>query len=547
MFPWVGSHSDLEVSEVIGELPQIAPKKHPSYIAQSHYFAFSSGCFLRVRRGRGAATDGERPGFDAKSIFLVLALLTAALPVRAQGSTELPFPLTIGVHEAIDRMLANAKAGGARMDLGDQLKLAAGARREFLPQVLLSAQSERTGEGSSSSSELQTTWRFRTGASLSASVGRSVMRGPVQPATSGRTDRITTQSLELSQPLLRGSGVEAATIGERQADLAASSARRDFAEALANLVFDTVNAYFALEQARRNLDLAHETISRLGKMRAVNEALLAAGRIPRTTLSQNDLDAAQAKLALARAEQVEMVAKRTLLRLTADNLHDTDAAQIILRDSFAGHAAAAVPSEREAIAMALNRRGDVGRARDSVASARLRLASARDAARDQLDVYTKLDRQRSALPAAETTVSTVGLRFSIALDKTSWRDAVAAASLGLDKAELLLSEVERTVSAETRDALKAIDFAKAQQWLAQRTAELAERHLDDEVERTRAGRSSAIELAQAQDALRDARAQETQARYGVFTAQLDLQRATGTILERWGAAGQVETMQMSTP
>jgi hypothetical protein len=35
------------VSEVIGGLPQIVPKKQPSYMTQSHDLALSSGCFLR--------------------------------------------------------------------------------------------------------------------------------------------------------------------------------------------------------------------------------------------------------------------------------------------------------------------------------------------------------------------------------------------------------------------------------------------------------------------------------------------------------------------
>lgn len=101
---------------------------------------------------------------------------------------------------------------------------------------------------------------------------------------------------------------------------------------------------------------------------------------------------------------------------------------------------------------------------------------------------------------------------------------------------------ERNAISETRDALKAIDFAQAQYRLSQRTAELAARRLEDEIEKTRAGRSSATELTQAQDSLRDARSQEVQARYAIFTAQLDLQRVTGTLLERWGVAERAASM-----
>ena len=132
----------------------------------------------------------------------------------------------------------------------------------------------------------------------------------------------------------------------------------------------------------------------------------------------------------------------------------------------------------------------------------------------------------------------VGVIFSVVLDKSSLRTAVDAAQVTLAKAELALAETERDAVSQTRDAIKAIDFAQVQLRLAQRTAELAAQRLDDEVEKARAGRSSATDLTQAQDSLRDARSQEVQARYAVFIARLALQRATGTVLEQWGVAAQ---------
>lgn len=479
--------------------------------------------------------------------LLAIAVLALSTTIRAQP--EAAEALTI--REAIDKVLANAvRAKTAHLDLGTQLKQAALGRRDFVPQAVLSGQSERSNQDRSASASLSSTWKMRTGASLSAAVGRSVVRSPSLADATRQTGTTTTQSLGLTQPLLRGAGTEVATVNERQSDLSSNGARRDFAQAMADLVFDTVSAYFALEQARRNVALARETIERLQKMRAVNDALLAAGRIPRTTLLQNDLDEAQATFSLAQAEQAETVAQRTLLRLLTSDAQDPDRARITLGDSFAGLAERPALDEREAMAIALERRSDVRSARDAVASARLSLVSARDALRDQLDVYAKVDRQRSTLPLAPpttTNVPAVGVQFSMTLDKTALHTAADTAGAGVTKAELALAEAERNAIAETRDALKAIDFAQAQHRLAQRTAELAARRLDDEVEKTRAGRSSATELTQAQDALRDARSQEVQARYAIFTARLDLQRVTGTILEQWGVDGQVAAMQPPQP
>lgn len=484
------------------------------------------------RRRLGVRFVGRVLAAVAASAFTwVSAAHAAAEPAR---------PATLGIREAIEAVLARSVgAQNARWDLGLQLRQAALARREFLPQGTLSAQAERARNTDSSNASLSSTWKLRSGAVLSAALGRSVVRSPVLSDAPRQTTATTAQSLGVTQPLLRGAGFEAATVNERQAELSAADARQGFTQSISDLVFDTVSAYFALEQARRMVDLARETIARLAQTRAVNEALLAAGRIARTALLQNEVDEAQAALALAQAEQAETVARRTLLRLVDRESPDPDRTRVVLGDSFTRYADGALPSEAQAVRATLEQRSDVRSARTAVESARLSLVAARDALRDQLDVYAKLDRQRSAgQVATQGSNPSVGVIFSVVLDKSSLRTAVDAAQVTLAKAELALAETERDAVSQTRDAIKAIDFAQVQLRLAQRTAELAAQRLDDEVEKARAGRSSATDLTQAQDSLRDARSQEVQARYAVFIARLALQRATGTVLEQWGVAAQ---------
>jgi outer membrane protein TolC len=483
---------------------------------------------------------------------VIAAVMACAAPALAgQVAAVMPPASRLGIREAIDDVLARSVAAQtARLDVDTQLQQAALARRDFMPQATLSGQTERTSDTNSSNAALASTWKLRSGATVLGTVGRSVVRNPGVLDTHRHTNTTTVQSIGLTQPLLRGAGVEAATLTERLAELSASGARRDFTESIADLVFKTITAYFALEQARRNVDLAHETIGRLAKVRAVNEALLAAGRIPRTTLLQNDVDEAQATFSLAQSKQAETVARRTLLRLIARDAQEAEQTELVLQDSFVDHADGAPPPESQAVAIALERRSDVRSARSAVTSARLAWVGARDASRDQLDVYVKVDRQRSTSPfasSATTNVPAIGVSFSMTLDKTAQHTAVNAANVAVTKSELALAETERSAISETRDAVRAIDFAQTQYRLSQRTAELAARRLDDEVEKARAGRSSATELTQAQDALRDASSQEVQARYAIFTARLDLQRVTGTLLERWGVAERTASMLPAEP
>jgi outer membrane protein TolC len=478
--------------------------------------------------------------------FAAVATFASTVATAAHAAPEMgAAPVALSVRDAIAAVLARSVAAQtARLDLRMQIRQAALARHEFLPQGTLSGQAERAGESNASNAGFASTWKLRSGAVVSAAIGRSALRSPTLPDALPQTQRTTTQSLGLVQPLLRGAGFEAATVNERLAELSAADARRGFTQSLSDLVFETVSAYFALEQAGRTVDLAREANSRLARMRSVNEALLAAGRVARTALLQNEVDEAQGAFSLAQAEQAELVARRTLLRLINRDGQDTDSTGVLLSDSFASHADGAVPSEAQAIAIALAQRSDVRSAQTALASARLAQVSARDALRDQLDVYAKTDRQRgsSAIGATQQNSTAVGVTFSMVLDKSTQRAAVDSAQTAVTKAELALAEAERNVVSQTKDAIKAIAFAQTQYRLAQRTADLAARRLDDEVEKARVGRSSATDLTQAQDSLRDARSQEVQARYAIFVARLDLQRATGTVLELWGAQAQLDAL-----
>ncbi|WP_369952137.1 TolC family protein [Ralstonia syzygii] len=479
--------------------------------------------------------------------------MLAAPPAMAAGTVPAhpPTALRLSLQEALQGALTRAViVQTQQLDLQQQQEQTAQARHEFLPQTVLSSQLERnsassTGtvatRGTATSGNLVSRWKLRSGTQLSLSEGRLYNRfGQSAPADSfvsgaslNTSSRVT--SVSLSQPLLRGSGSDVVLLNERRAALALESARKSFLQTQRDVVLSGVLAYFALEQAKQNVTLAQAALQRAGETRSINEALLAAGRIARIALLQSDADVAQAELALTQSRQAESVARRQLLRVIGRYDLDADRTDITLTDSFVAYLPPPTQSEGPIMRDALARRVDLQLAQDAVTASQFSVIATQDGMRNQLDLYARLDRSggNAAGTATRQINRAVSLSFSMPLDKSESRLALGAARVALKKAELLLADMERTARAEVSDALKNIDFAFLQHRMAQRTAELARQRLAGEIEKARAGRSSATDLSLAQDTLNQALSQEVQARFAIFTAQLELQRVSGTVLEQW--------------
>ncbi len=471
--------------------------------------------------------------------------------VAETPSSHPPTVLRLSIDEALQGAMTRAVViQTQQLDLQQQREQTEQARHEFLPQTTLSSQLERNStsttdmpatRGTATSGNLVSTWKLRTGTQLSVSEGRLYNRfGQNVPADSflpgaslNSSSRVT--SVSLSQPLLRGSGSDVVLINERRAALALENARNAFLQTQRDVVLGGVMAYFALEQARQNVALAQAALKRAVETRSINEALLSAGRIARIALLQSDADVAQAELALTQSRQAESIARRQLLRAIGRYDLDADRTDVTLTDSFASYLPPPVQNEGPIMRNALAGRIDLRLARGAVTAGQFNVIAAEDGMRNQLDLYARLDRSgdNAGGTATRQINRAVGLSFSMPLDKSQSRLALGAARVELKKAELSLADLERTARTEVSDALKNIDFAFLQHRMAQRTAALAQQRLAGEIEKARAGRSSATDLSLAQDTLNQALSQEVQARFAIFTAQLELQRVSGTVLEQW--------------
>lgn len=487
---------------------------------------------------------GSTPAEPLK-LQLILQLQSPSGVVKTDGGiSDANAARPLALSDALDATLSQSVAiKNQLMDLNLALRQFKVGKHQFLPQSTLESQVERSGASAgetssgttSSSGSLASSWQLRNGLTLNASLGHTaskVLNSSQFDTTGNGRNSGATRSLGFSFPLLRGFGTNIVTLNERQNELALESARILFVEAATDVAYHLITAYFELEQARRNVKLARESIERLAQSRKVSDVLLEAGRIPRTIVLQNEVDESQGELVLAQALQAELVAKRELLRQMMVNDQPPYLSDVVLSSSFSALLDTAAVHVDSAIELAVNGRSDVLLAQNGRASALLALDAARDNRRHELNLYGKVDQQRASatVPAINRSV---GLSMSVLLDTAQLDLAITSAQMAVEKLDTSFNELIRVARHEVQDAVANIEFARRQRQLAHLTAGLAEQRLSDELLKVRAGRSSSSDLTLAQDALRDARAQENQAEFAIFQAQLQFQKKAGIFLEKW--------------
>ena len=102
-------------------------------------------------------------------------------------------------------------------------------------------------------------------------------------------------------------------------------------------------------------------------------------------------------------------------------------------------------------------------------------------------------------------------------------------------------------SAAAIDAVRQQQFASQQLALTQTNIEVARQRHDAELDRFRLGRTSALELSVAQQAMTSSRVQLLQSQFEVLTARLGVFKATGRLLEAVGLQAQVDRWSQGQP
>lgn len=382
---------------------------------------------------------------------------------------------------------------------------------------------------------------LETGGNLRASFESSLVESDSSFAVDPRasTDLLT---LAYSQPLLRGAWRDYATASMRQGEKDWARQRERERQARQKLLLDVTNAYWDLVAAEAELGVAASGVDLARRQVEQSQKRLDAGLGVRT-------DVLQAETELAQREQ-ERLAADNRLRASSDGLKqllfpgsDRGAWARELKPSTPLPALASgllVPRWEAALAVAIDRRAELRQQRLAVEVAEVRRDVARSDARPQLDFDLSASSQGYDPNEGEALASTssfdyptfrAGLAFSTPLGNTTARNQLSASWSELRAEKLRYDQLETSVLADVRDAVRQAEYQIEAVRAAQKSLELAREQLEAERARLENDQSTVFQVLQFQQELVRAMSVEVLARSNLAKSRTRLEAAQGTLGE----------------
>lgn len=405
------------------------------------------------------------------------------------------------------------------------------AERRFMPVARVSAQivdrrSDAAGSDETSvSGGIDGSWLLPTGATIGFSWGR------FERLDSRTTDRTDTGSVSLDQPLLRGAGLDVNLAPLRSARIAERINKLSLESTVSGVVSSIIYRYRALLEAQEQVRLAELSLARTRTLLDTNRALIEAGRMAAADIVQTESELANQEVSLFSAYRQRESAQLMLLQLLALDQRTN----IVAEDRV--EAEKVVIDLERAIALGFDSRMDMLSQRLALDQARQALMLARNNRLWDLSLTASVGRREDVDPVVGAldprTDSTVGLRLGIPLGDYGPRQAELRAETSLRTTQLRYEELTEAVEAQIRDAVQTVEMNWLQLEAARRARDLSARALDLQQEKLKVGRASNFEVLSFQDSLRNADAQELNARIAYLNALTALDQQIGSTLETW--------------
>ncbi len=345
----------------------------------------------------------------------------------------------------------------------------------------------------------------------------------------------------ISQPLLRGAGMDTNLAALRQARNVAAQSEHEFRLAVLDVVRETERAYWELTLAKEVLairefgvTLANDQMTREEELESVGKALggdVMTARAERLA-RQADLVDAQAALKSQSIELIRLMHPESTPRWEV-GFDPQDEAAVV----------EAALNADESEDLALLYRPELAQARLTLANLELDVVRTRNGRLPQLNLVGEYEAASGGESAATSSTSStdedtysVGLQFEIALFNRAERARHLRAQLSQERGAGYITQLEEEIAADVRQAMVEVD----RQWerLAATTeAVLSRREAVRVIEgRHEVGKATNLDVLQVQRDLIQSQVDDATARVRYIEALTDLYAAEGTLLERRGIA-----------
>jgi outer membrane protein len=410
---------------------------------------------------------------------------------------------------------------------------------------------------------------FLTGANLTLGFNNNI--ATTNNANINFSPNYTTGlQLQGTQPLLQGFGLGYNQTGIRIAKNNIRLTDYQFELQVDTTLNNVISTYWNLVASALAVDVAQETLDEANHLLSDNKKQLDIGTMaPLDVLqAQQQVSTSETNLITAQTavEQLEVSLKNLISR---NGLADTSLAtvHIIPTDSITVPAVEPIQPVQDVVAKALDRRPELAQARIQVDNSKLNVAAAKNVLLPTLNLVGNVSNPgvggplnpieninpQTLQPVPRTGINdsliggygnilrqvfgqptlnyTVGVTLSLPLRNRAAQGAWAQQELQQRQNELAVQAEVNQIRMDVQNALIAVKNARARYVSAKVASDVAQQVLDAEQKKYELGASTSYAVVQHQVDLANARSSEVAAVSAYAQAKLQLDQATGTILD----------------
>ena len=498
-----------------------------------------------------ALNDAVRYGLAAGGLLLAHALVAQATPASGPGVLPSPLPLQ-ACFDLACRRNTNVRAAYLAAE-ADRARITQ-AKGSFDPGFFTEASGERlrdpeTGAANGASESRAgaisagISQRLVTGTEVELSAALDASDDLDLPSSSARSVS-TGAALLVRQDLLRNAGLEVNRTGIRQAEDTWRAAVEGLRDSLIGALFGIEQDYWNLYFAEADLRVREEQLARANRLVAVAEAQVRVGQSAPIDITRARSSAASQMVSIASARSRIPVLRHRLLRALGVLDPSTANERLILADDPPSAAAAEFTLDAS-LDTAYAQRPDCRQARIGVTQAERQEDYYANQALPSLRLYggvevrgedTNLEDSRQETTSGDYDNWVAGVRLDVPLGNRAALGARRAAELERRRAVVLQRGVLEQATREVADASADLQTAKEQLDTTRQSSQLARDLLQAEEKSFRLGRSTSLDVLDAQQALAAAEREEVRARVTYATAVSYLLVVRGDFLERKGVS-----------
>lgn len=358
-----------------------------------------------------------------------------------------------------------------------------------------------------------------------------------------------------TQPLLRNLGRTATERGIKVAQINSDISRETFEQQVAGTLQLVENAYWDLVQARKEVEVAQESLGLAQDLHRMNKVRVDVGTLAPLELVQSEVGIATRQESIILAQQTEQNAEDTLRQLL--HIEEGPLWDLPIVPTTAPETPAQQLDLAQSIDTALKERPELRNQELQLDLRALDVAYFRNQMLPQLNLTTRYGyngiggtvRNPSTgeiIQAGDASDAIKQLRdrdfngwriqldFLYPLQNRTARARKAIADVNLEQGKTQMTQLQETVRTEVRRAVRGVRTAAQEIESASASVRLAEQNVDAERKRYENGLSTSFQVLQIQEDLTAARSRQVAAIAGYRRALAEYYRSIGQLLEQEG-------------